>query len=260
MSPGAKTEAMKQQPLPFTTRRSATANAKGKGIKSPATEPSTPASVAVKAEDVQEPVLPADDEVTPKTSVKRRSQRRKPQDAEVEATSSKKRKLQEVDESPSSKAKGKGNGKADRVKRVFKSRVSVENTEDGQASPRRDADSSDVDSPADLDTSEKAKKQRLLRHYAEVRTKMGHLEPSEFPHYMHSVALDTEPTLVPQSTRRDRRRSITSFVSSTCECIWQRCVSVILMCDNPPGTGRTSMAHASGCLAFSDGSAQMPWD
>jgi len=171
MTSQSQTEALKQQSLPFTSRRSAaTSGAKPKGSKLPDTIPPTLAqsqfeeSSAVEVED--------DEEAVPRRGKTRAAKLRA---AEEDKRTNKKRKHGE-DEPSSSKSKGKQT--EERAKRIFRSRVSIENVE-GRTPTREQDASSDVepDSPANLDTSEKAKKQRILRHYGEVRQKMGYLKP-----------------------------------------------------------------------------------
>lgn len=174
---------LKQQSLSFPSRRSiAASDAKGKDSKSPSIAPPKADPIAAKDEGVSDAEAPDDVQDLPSTS---RQRRRKTVAAEVageEKKVSRKRKVQDVGDLPSSSAKGKEKekGKEKKAKRVFKSRVSIENTEDARVAPYRESDSSEAEVEAITDTSERAKKQRLLRHYQQVRHKMGNIEPSAF--------------------------------------------------------------------------------
>lgn len=184
MAPRIKAEVSKQQSLAFASKRStAVSNTKAKGSKSPATIPSTPVPIKLKSTDGSEMKV-EEVEVKAAASVpqKRRSVRvaKAEQGAGEGSAVAKKRKLEDIDESTSAKGKGKGKGKekAARGKAVFKSRVSIENTR--EVATRREQDSSDIEPDISAtDDSVQAKRRRMSQHYALVREKMGHLQPSK---------------------------------------------------------------------------------
>lgn len=168
---------MKQQSLQFATRRStAAANAKGTESKSPSIVPSTPAPAAAPQADASGSAVP-EEEKTPSSSVWRKGRSTEAQVAEEDRAAAKKRKRTDAAPLVTSKSNGK-RGSAKR-KRIFKSRVSLENTEDVQAS-RRQEESSEDEGLAELDMSEHGKQRRLLKQFREARAKMDHLAASTF--------------------------------------------------------------------------------
>ncbi|KAI0685607.1 DNA polymerase delta, subunit 4-domain-containing protein [Cytidiella melzeri] len=179
MSPQS-TRTMKLQSLGFTTKRSgATFTAKAKGSKSPITTPSTPDPIAVTAStQAGDAALKDEEKAAPSVTRRKTRAAAKAQPVEEEKVAGKKRKLQEVEKASIKQDKPKKKGE-DKGKRVFRSRVSLENVEGREAEARDDASSSDIepDESLSLDTSEKAKKTRALRHYGKVRAKMGYLNP-----------------------------------------------------------------------------------
>lgn len=171
--------ATKQQPLVFPSKRStAISNAKGKESKSPATLPSTP----IPATAAQVTETEAEEIVASTTSAKRKTRSvTKAQASDNDKPAGKKRKLQEVEDSPSTK----GKTKEEKGKRVFKSRVSIENVEDRTVSRDQEI-SSDIELVDGEDTTgdEKAKKSRFRKHFGEVREKMGNIAPGKYIKYM----------------------------------------------------------------------------